>query len=99
MPYKEDTSTGGEFQIYDSVGDVHEVDMKKGRQIYENNLGHVVKTVPYKANTFVMFLNNSPKAIHGVTPRVNAGVHRRSVNIIAEYSRKSGNSMYMVNEK
>jgi hypothetical protein len=99
MPYKEDTSTGGEFQIYDSIDLVQDVDMKKGRQIFEHNLGSVVKTVPYKANTFVMFLNNSTKAIHGVTPRTNASVHRRSVNIIAEYSRASRSHMFMVNEK
>ena len=99
MPYKEDTSTGGEFQIYDSIDLVQDVDMKKGRQIFEHNLGSVVKTVPYKANTFVMFLNNSTKAIHGVTPRTNASVHRRSVNIIAEYSRASRSHMFTVNEK
>ena len=99
MPYKEDTSTGGEFQIYDSIDNVQDVDMKKGRQIFEHNLGSVVKTVPYKANTFVMFLNNSTKAIHGVTPRTNASVHRRSVNIIAEYSRASRSHMFTVNEK
>jgi hypothetical protein len=99
MPYKEDTSTGGEFQIYDSIDLVQDVDMKKGRQIFEHNLGSVVKTVPYKANTFVMFLNNSTKAIHGVTPRTNASVHRRSVNIIAEFSRASRSHMFMVNEK
>ena len=99
MPHKEDTSTGGEFQIYDSVDTVQDVDMKKGRQIFEHNLGSVVKTVPYKANTFVMFLNNSTKAIHGVTPRTNASVHRRSVNIIAEYSRASRSHMFTVNEK
>ena len=99
MPHKEDTSTGGEFQIYDSIDNVQDVDMKKGRQIFEHNLGGVVKTVPYKANTFVMFLNNSTKAIHGVTPRTNASVHRRSVNIIAEYSRASRSHMFTVNEK
>jgi hypothetical protein len=99
MPYKEDTSTGGEFQIYDSIDLVQDVDMKKGRQIFEHNLGSVVKTVPYKANTFVMFLNNSTKAIHGVTPRTNASVHRRSVNIIAEFSRASRSHMFTVNEK
>jgi len=99
MPYKEDTSTGGEFQIYNSIDPVQDVDMKKGRQIFEHNLGDVCTTVPYKANTFVMFVNNSTKAIHGVTPRINASLHRRSVNIIAEYSRASRSHMFTVNEK
>jgi len=99
MPYKDDTSKGGNFEIYDSVGHVQDVDMKKGRQIYDNNLGNVVKTVRYKANTLVMFLNNGTHAIHGVSPRTDATFHRRSVNIIAEYSRRSGSHMFSVNEK
>ena len=99
MPFKEDTSTGGEFQIYNSVNHVKDVDIKQGRQIFEHNLGAVVKTVPYKANTFVMFLNNSAKSIHGVTPRIGANMLRRSVNIIAEYSRASRSHMFTVNEK
>lgn len=99
MPYPNDNSLGGDFQIYNRTGNVSEVDMKKGRQIYKDNLGTVAHTVPYKANTFVMFLNNSTNAIHGVSPRVNATMHRRSVNIIAEYSRQSRNSMFTVNER
>lgn len=98
MPYHRDTSTGGEFQIHKSIGEVLDVDMKGGRKILNDNLGEVVKTIPYKANTFVMFLNNSANAIHGVSPRIGATLHRRSVNIIAEYSRSSGNKMYTVNE-
>jgi hypothetical protein len=46
-----------------------------------------------------MFLNNSANAIHGVTPRVDPNMHRRSVNIIAEYSRASRMNMFTVNEK
>lgn len=99
MPYPKDHSSGGEFQIYDSVGNVNDVDMKKGRQVFDKNLGKIVTTVPYQPNTFVMFLNNSAKAIHGVSPRENAVVHRRSVNIIAEYSRASNSHMFTVNEK
>ena len=45
-----------------------------------------------------MFANTTPNAIHGVTPRINASMHRRSVNIIAEYSRRSNKSMYNVTE-
>ena len=99
MRMDNDRSTGGEFQIYSSSGNIKDVDLKKGRQIFDNNLGDVVKTIPYKANTFVMFLNNSSKAIHGVSPRIDAYLHRRSVNIIAEYSRASGKHMFEVNEK
>lgn len=98
MPFADDTALGGDFQIYNSVDKVYAVDMKKGRQIFDENLGAVHTTVPYKPNTFVMFLNDSPKAIHGVTPRTNATRYRRSVNIIAEYSRQSGKKMYSINE-
>ena len=37
MPYKDDSSTGGEFQIYNTQSSVTKVDMKGGRQNYENN--------------------------------------------------------------
>jgi hypothetical protein len=98
MPFADDKAQGGDFQMYNSIDEVNEVDMEKGRQIFDKNLGTVHTTVPYKPNTFVMFLNNSPNAIHGVTPRTNATLYRRSVNIIAEYSRQSGKKMYSINE-
>tara|TARA_R110001592_G_scaffold102631_3_gene289603 strand:- start:6429 stop:7172 length:744 start_codon:yes stop_codon:yes gene_type:complete len=98
MPYADDTSTGGEFQIHDTKQDVKQVNITQGRQVLENDLGAPVVTVPYKRNTFVMFANTTPNAIHGVTPRANATLHRRSVNIIAEYSRRSNKSMYSITE-
>lgn len=98
MRYNEDKSTGGDFQIHESKNNVNKVDKTKGRQIFENDLGPVVTTVPYKANTFVMFCNSTPNAIHGVTPRQGATMYRRSVNIIAEYSRQSRKTMYSVTE-
>ena len=98
LRYKEDQSTGGDFQIHESANEISRVDKSKGRQIFENDLGPVVTTVPYKANTFVMFCNSTPNAIHGVTPRKNATMYRRSVNIIAEYSRQSKKTMYSVTE-
>ena len=98
MPYTDDESSGGEFQIHRAINDITKVDKSKGRQIYDEDLGDVVTTVPYKPNTFVMFCNSTPNAIHSVTPRVNPQMHRRSVNIIGEYSRQSGKSMYKVTE-
>ena len=87
MPYKNDESTGGEFQLRSVLDDVKKVNMNLGRQIYRSNLGPVVKSVPYKRNTFVMFANNSPNTIHGVSLRQNAKLYRRSVNIIGEFKR------------
>ncbi len=97
MPVPDDKSTGGEFQIHSTLNSVNKVDMKAGRQIYEKDLGPVVKTVPYKRNTFVMFANNSPNNVHGVSKRENATMHRRSVNIIGEFKR-GYETMYKVQE-
>jgi hypothetical protein len=97
MPYKNEQSTGGEFQIHSTLSNVKKVDKKGGRQIYENDLGPVVKTVPYKRNTFVMFANNSPNTVHGVSRRENATKYRRSVNIIGEFKRGYA-TMYNVEE-
>lgn len=98
MPYKDDQSTGGEFQIYSTKNDVVEVNKKAGRQIYDKDLGQPVKTIPYKRNVFVMFANNSPNTAHGVSLRKNAKHYRRSVNIIGEFKRGYA-TMYNVQEK
>ena len=63
---------------------------------YDTKLNRV-KTVPYKRNTFVMFANNSPNTVHGVSLRENAKLHRRSVNIIGEFKRGYA-TMYNVQE-
>ena len=97
MPYPDDQSTGGEFQIYSTQSSVQKVDKKAGRQIYASDLGTVVKTVPYKRNTFVMFANNSPNTVHGVSLRQDATLNRRSVNIIGEFKRGYA-TMYNVQE-
>ena len=97
MPSTNDQSTGGEFQIYSTQSSVQKVDKKAGRQIYDSDLGTVVKTIPYKRNTFVMFANNSPNTVHGVSLRQNATLNRRSVNIIGEFKRGYA-TMYNVQE-
>ena len=97
MPYPDDQSTGGELQIYSTQSSVQKVDKKAGRQIYDSDLGTVVKTIPYKRNTFVMFANNSPNTVHGVSLRQNATLNRRSVNIIGEFKRGYA-TMYNVQE-
>jgi len=97
MPSTNDQSTGGEFQIYSTQSSVQKVDKKAGRQIYDSDLGTVVKTIPYKRNTFVMFANNSPNTVHGVSLREDATLNRRSVNIIGEFKRGYA-TMYNVQE-
>ena len=101
MPYKDDTSTGGEFQLHTVKNDIKKVSMMGGREIYPEDLGPVHTTVPYKKNTFVMFCNMSPNTVHSVSKRINPTMHRRSVNIIAEFRKKFKNiyhKMYEVEE-
>jgi hypothetical protein len=101
MPYKDDTSTGGEFQIHSTKNNITKVDMKGGREIYPEDVGPVHTTVPYKKNTFVMFCNANPNTVHSVSKRINPTMHRRSVNIIAEFRKKFKNiyhKMYEVEE-
>ena len=71
--------------------------MTNGREVYKEDLGEAVKTVPYKRNTFIMFANYSPNTVHGVTQRVNPTTIRRSVNIIGEFKRGYA-KMYNIQE-
>jgi len=97
MPYKEDQSTGGEFQIHETHDTISEVNKNGGREVKEK-AGKIVKTIPYKANTLVVFCNNSTRCVHSVSARKNAVLHRRSVNIIAEFNRAAGRKMFEVKE-
>jgi len=98
MPYPNDDSTGGEFQIHRSVGQIKRVNKNGGREVEVENQGSIVKSVPYKRNTFVMFCNNSSNTVHSVSKRKNATLHRRSVNVIAEYNRVAKKSMFNIEE-
>ena len=98
MPYKEDRSTGGEFQIHETHDTISEVNKNGGREVKEK-AGKIVKTIPYKANTLVVFCNNSTRCVHSVSARRDAVLHRRSVNIIAEFNRAAGRKMFKVKEK
>ena len=98
MPYPEDDSTGGEFQIHRSVGQIKRVNKIGGREVEVENQGSIVKSVLYKRNTFVMFCNNSSNSVHSVSKRENATLHRRSVNVIAEYNRVAKKSMFEIEE-
>ena len=97
MPYKEDQSTGGEFQLHENKKTINEVNKNGGRAVGDL-AGEIVKTVPYKRNTLVVFCNNSSKTVHSVSARKNATLHRRSVNIIAEFNKVARRSMFNVKE-
>lgn len=97
MPYADCKSTGGEFQIHETLSNVTEVNKNGGREVGDK-AGKIVKSVPYRRNTLVMFCNNSTQAVHSVSARKDAVKHRRSVNIIAEFNRVAKRSMFDVKE-
>ena len=73
-----DLSEGGDLDIYDWRREPRFV---KHRALTRD--GEVVKTVPYRANAYLCFVN-SPQAVHGVSPRDTTDVPRRYINFIAE---------------
>ena len=81
-----DKSTGGDFEIYETEN-VTQVFKSRGREVPEEQNKKLIRTVKYKPNTFVMFLNTN-KSVHGVTPRQDPILDRLSVNIIAETNNK-----------
>lgn len=97
MPYRHDKSTGGQFQIHKTEADIHEVNKNGGREVKEK-AGKIVKTIPYKPNTLVAFCNTSSKCVHSVSARKDATVHRRSINIIAEFNRAAKRKMFEIKE-
>ena len=84
MRKPEDRSTGGDIQMFKSL-----VDNPEFTGIREVNPTQVTwaGTVPYQANTMVLFLNTKD-TLHGVTPRTGADCFRRYINIDAHQDRK-----------
>jgi len=79
-----DTSVGGNFTIHEQTGNIEQVNKTLGRQV-DDNIHKPVREVPYKANSFCMFLNVMG-SIHSVTPRIQPIERRRSINIIGEFN-------------
>lgn len=73
-----DTSQGGDLDIYDWRRQPRFV---KHRTLMRDV--ELVKTVPYRANSYLCFVN-SAEAVHGVSPRDTTDVPRRYINFIAE---------------
>lgn len=84
MRKPEDTSTGGDIKVFRKI-----VPTPEYTGIREVNPDHVVEagTVPYRANTMILFLNTHD-SLHGVTPRIGASCVRRYINIDAHQDRK-----------
>ncbi len=91
MKHPEDTSTGGNFTVHESLSPISKIDLEAGREVNAANLG-VHAEVPFKRNSYAMFLNVL-NSVHSVTPRKNATLDRVSVNIIGEFN--SNNRMWI----
>lgn len=78
--HDEDDSEGGDLELYRLKG---RFPKNRGRNIIEMKYIEKVKTVAYKANRMVMWLN-SPYSIHGVSPRSVTPLTRRYVNFLGE---------------
>ena len=85
MRLPEDTATGGNFTVHRATGEITEVNKTLGRQV-DDSLHVPHFEVPYMANNFCMFLNVKD-SVHGVTPRIEPTLRRRSINIIGEFNR------------
>lgn len=78
MPADDDPG-GGDFEIrrYTSIPVFH------GKSRIPDDCTETVSTVPYRANTFVIFING-PEAVHSVSYRGPCTQYRRLVNVIGE---------------
>jgi hypothetical protein len=73
-----DDSSGGDLELYKYASDKYRF---HGPRLIKQKYVEATSIVPYKKNTFVIFLN-SINSIHGVTPRGLTKYQRRLVNII-----------------
>ena len=80
----DDDSVGGDLQIW-KWKDSYSHEKKSGEYREGVRLRHVelVKTVPYKANTFVFFIN-SINSLHAVTTRQVTPHTRKFLNLLAD---------------
>jgi len=80
-----DNAQGGNFTIHETIKEVENFKPKPntGREV-EDNIHTPVLEIPYKANSFGMFLNVK-HSVHSVTPRIKPTERRRSINIIGEF--------------
>jgi hypothetical protein len=89
MRDKDDCGKGGDLQLY-SFGNKagiqsrnrHSVDLLGQGEISEEHV-KLEYTIPYKENTFVIFLN-TPHSIHGVSARENSHVSRKFFCVTAK---------------
>lgn len=84
MRKPEDRAGGGDFTVHRLDQPIRRLDKAIGRQL-PSALHTPVRTIPYRPNTFCLFLNVFG-AVHSVTPRLQPIERRRSINIIGEFA-------------
>lgn len=84
MKKPEDLSDGGDLIIYKKLGENFK--FLEGRIAPIDRIEEVNR-VKYRANNLVLFLNTAD-SIHGVSPRINAEIFRRYVNIDCHIAEK-----------
>jgi hypothetical protein len=75
-----DDSRGGDLELYESADRVPAFAPKR---LLPRDRVRVVKVVPYRRNTLVLFLN-TPRALHGVSPRAATPHPRYFLNLVGE---------------
>jgi hypothetical protein len=73
-----DNSKGGDLELYKYISEKYKF---HGSRLIKDKYVEATSIVPYKKNTYVIFIN-SIDSIHGVTPREETKYQRRLVNII-----------------
>mmetsp|Transcript_24531 Transcript_24531/g.39469 ORF Transcript_24531/g.39469 Transcript_24531/m.39469 type:complete len:216 (-) Transcript_24531:479-1126(-) len=94
MRDERDTATGGALEVYRCTAgggqvcrayDAEERSARRAKVGYDVQFDpqtmETVASVPYKANTLIMFINSN-QSFHGVTPRSQSAYPRRLVNVV-----------------
>lgn len=89
----EDTVEGGDLVLYR---------VKEGGRYYQDGRRDIpdrfvepFRVIPYRANTLVMYLN-TPRSIHGVSPRAVTPLYRRYINLQCECYRLTTGEFFPV---
>jgi hypothetical protein len=87
----DDRSTGADLEFYEPLEASPVYDAK--RSLTRDRV-RLVRTVPYRSNTLVLFLN-TPRSLHGVSPRAQTEHPRYFLNLVGTVSQP----LYRVNER
>lgn len=89
---EDDASTGGDLNLYRLTSDRVHYDRKLN---VSEDVIEAAAQVPYRANSAILWLN-TPRSLHGVTPRSVTQVPRRFINFIGECYRHSDEGFFPV---